>query len=128
MMFNEKEELYKENILDHYKHPHNFKELTTYTCSSKERNASCGDELQVFIELENGICSDVGFQGYGCAISQAAMSLLTDEIKGMTPDEIKELDQKSVLSLLGVQVVPARMKCALLSLKTIHKALDKKGE
>lgn len=123
-MFNEDEELYKENILDHYKHPHNFKVVDPCTHSAKKRNNSCGDELTVYITIENNICTDIGFQGHGCAISQAAMSMLSDTIIGKTKKEIEELQTEDVLTLLGVQVAHARMKCATISLQTIHKALE----
>lgn len=124
-MMNEEEELYKENILDHYKCPHNYKKLEKCTCSLRKKNSSCGDEITVYLTIKDGVCVDASFQGNGCAISQAATSMLTDSIKGKKVEEIKNITKEDVLSLLGVQVVPVRMKCALISLQTVQGALQK---
>lgn len=119
----EQEELYKENILDHYKYPHNKQKLEPYTCSHREFNPLCGDEITIFLSIQNKIVSDVSFQGNGCAISQAAASMLTDFIKGKTVEEIRRLGPWDVFNLLGIRISHTRSKCALLSLKTIQTAL-----
>ena len=117
---NEEEEIYKENIIDHYKNPHNKKELVNYTFKRRELNPLCGDEITIYLETEEDKIVDVSFQGNGCAISQASVSLLTDHIKGMTTKEIKLLTDKNIFSLLGIPISYTRLKCALLS----HKALE----
>ena len=116
----EEEELYKENILDHYKHPHNKQMVTNYTCTHKEFNPLCGDEITIFLSIKNDTISDVSFWGNGCAISQAATSMLTDFIKGKTIEKIKHLGPWDVFNLLGIRISHTRNKCALLCLKTIQ--------
>ena len=122
----EEEELYKENILDHYKHPRNKQKLEKYTCSHREFNPLCGDEITIFLCVKNNAVNDASFQGNGCAISQAAASMLTDFVKGKTVEEIKRLGPWDVFNLLGVRISHTRSKCALLCLKTIQAAVKEK--
>lgn len=110
-------DMYAEIILEHYKHPHNHGSLPEKNIEHRESNPLCGDVVTMYMLVENSKISDVKFVGRGCAISQAATSLLTDEIKGKTLDEIRQLDKDFVLDLLGVEISPARMKCAMLGLK-----------
>lgn len=119
----EEEELYKENILDHYKHPHNKQKLEKYTCSHREFNPLCGDEITIFVSVKKSVIDNISFQGNGCAISQASASMLTDSIKGKTVEEVKRLGPWDVFNLLGIRISHTRSKCALLSLKTIQTAL-----
>ena len=118
----ETEEIYKENIIDHYKHPHNKGEIE-HTHSHRELNTSCGDELTIYLNINNNTIENISFTGHGCAISQASVSMLTDKMKGMTIEEAKELQDKDILELLGIPISYVRMKCALLSLKTVRGAL-----
>ncbi len=121
------EELYRENILDHYKRPHNWSppepELEHADLEFHDLNPLCGDELTVRLAVgEEGRIDDVRFSGNGCAISLAAASMASDEIKGMTVEELLRLDRSFVLDLLGINISATRMKCALLSLKVIKGA------
>lgn len=120
------EELYKEFILDLYRHPLNKKKLADYDIEQKGVNASCGDEIHIYIKLDvNNKVKDVGFEGQGCAISQAAASLLTEEVKGKKVQEIMALTEKDITKLLNVEVMYTRKKCALLCLNALQEALKK---
>ena len=121
-------DLYAENILDHARHPHRKELLEQPTVERKEINASCGDALTLHLHFDRGKLTDVGWTGTGCAISQASMSLLAEELLEKTEDELDALGQGDVLALLGVDVGPRRLKCALLSLHTLKNALRKMRE
>ncbi|MBI4360491.1 SUF system NifU family Fe-S cluster assembly protein [Candidatus Micrarchaeota archaeon] len=118
-------EMYREQILEHYKHPHNKGRLSDADTSVKDANPLCADEIEVFLKISNNKIQDVKFDGIGCAISTAATSLLTDHVKGMSLDDVKKVSRDDVFKLLGVPVSPARTKCALLSLKAIKSATYK---
>jgi nitrogen fixation protein NifU and related proteins len=119
------DDLYRDEILEHYRQPHNFGSLDAPDASWEGSNPLCGDRITMMLGLdEDGIVRDVAFSGRGCAISQASASLLTDEIKGHSVEEIRALGSQDVLDLLGIEISPARLKCALLSLDTLQRALD----
>jgi nitrogen fixation NifU-like protein len=116
-------DLYAENILDHYRHPRQKELLTSLTVAHEERNLSCGDSLRVELHIGNGVITSIGWQGDGCAISQAGMSMLAEELMGKTTGDIEALTKNDILKMLGVEIGPRRLKCALLSLLTIKNAL-----
>lgn len=118
-------DLYREQILDHYRHPRYFQKVINTTVQGEGANPICGDELEIKLEVKNGRIVDASFSGQGCAISQAAASLLLQEIVGKSASQVKTLDNVDHLALLGIELSPSRMKCALLSLKTMQLALDK---
>ena len=115
--------LYREEILEHYKRPHNWGHLEEPDLSFKDSNPLCGDELTVEIRTtDDGRIEDLRFSGHGCAISQASASMTSDEIKGMSIDDLLKLDRQYVLDLLGINISATRMKCALLTLKVLKGA------
>jgi nitrogen fixation NifU-like protein len=117
------DELYRENILEHYKRPRNFGRPDSFDLDFEDTNPFCGDEQHVFIALDGDDRVDlVGFEGKGCAISTAATSMLSEELSGMTREELLALDKEFVLDLLGIEISATRMKCALLGLKVVKSA------
>ena len=122
-------DLYREEILDHYKNPRNFGHLSHATITDVADNVSCGDTISMeILLLEDGshtIVSDIKFSGVGCAISQAAASLLTEHVKGKALAEVKKITPEDVFTLLHVDLTPARVKCALLGYEALKKTLTK---
>ena len=117
------EELYREQILEHYKRPHNFGVVDEPDLEFEDNNPLCGDEQHVTIRLdEDDRVAEVKFEGQGCAISTAATSMLTDELVGLSRDELITLPKERVLELLGIDISATRMKCALLGLKVVKGA------
>lgn len=112
--------IYREQIIDLYENPLNYGELETFDFSYEEDNPLCGDEVRIDIKLDgSNRVAAVAWSGDGCAISQASASLLTEEVKGMTLDELRNFDKQTLLDLIGVPLSMARVKCALLSLKVL---------
>jgi nitrogen fixation NifU-like protein len=117
------DDLYRDEILEHYRNPHNFGILEQPTTAKEGANPLCGDRITLMLGItDEGRIEEVAFTGRGCAISQASASMLTDEIKGKSLDEIAHMGSKDVLDNLGIEISPARMKCAMLSLETLREA------
>jgi nitrogen fixation NifU-like protein len=115
--------LYRDFILDHYKNPRNFGTLEPHDLEHHDLNPLCGDELGVHVVVdEEGKIADLRFHGQGCAISQAAASITSDELIGMPVEEAAKLDADWVIEQLGIEISPTRRKCALLSLKVMRGA------
>lgn len=114
------DDLYRDEILEHYRNPHNFGTLEEPTTVKEGANPLCGDRITLMLGIDDsGNVSDVAFTGRGCAISQASASMLTDEIKGKSLSDIANMGRVDVLENLGIEISPARMKCAMLSLETL---------
>jgi nitrogen fixation protein NifU and related proteins len=117
------DDLYRENILDHYKRPRNFGRPDEFDLDFEDTNPFCGDEQHVFIALDdNRRVASVAFEGKGCAISTAATSMLTEELAGKSREELLRLPKDFVLDLLGIEISATRMKCAMLGLKVVKSA------
>jgi nitrogen fixation NifU-like protein len=115
--------LYRDYILEHYKNPRNFGTLEPHDREWHDHNPLCGDELGVHLVVdENGVITDLRFHGQGCAISQAAASISSEELIGMKVDDVAALDAEWVIDQLGIDISPTRRKCALLSLKVMRGA------
>ena len=116
-------DLYAEHILDHSKHPRLKRVLDDATVVHEEVNLSCGDMLSVQLKVEQDVITGIGWTGQGCAISQAAMSMLAETLKGKTVADVQKADAKQILSMLGVPIGARRLKCALLCLHTLKNTL-----
>ena len=117
------EGMYRENIIDHYKHPHNHGTVGNADIRQTENNPLCGDVVTVSLKLNDGKVKDIKFEGRGCAISQAATSMLTDDIKGKTLEEIKKISREDVVNMLGIEIGLVRTKCAVLGLVAIKEGI-----
>ncbi len=119
------DDLYREQLLEHSRHPHNAGTLDAPDISHEEYNPLCGDRVRIDLRIVDDIIADVRFVGRGCAISQASASLLTDAILGMPVEAAKRFSKDELLDLIGIPLDhnPARLKCALLSLKTLKAGL-----
>ncbi len=113
------DQFYREYILDHYKNPRNYGRIEHAHISHEENNPLCGDVVGMDFQLRDGFIEDVKFHGRGCAISQASASLLTERLKGISLEEARQIGKEDVLDELGIEISPARLKCALLPLKVL---------
>lgn len=115
--------LYHAMILDLYKHPLHKEPLADFDIHHTENNPVCGDTVEIFLKLKNKTIKNIGWQGDGCAISQAAASLIADHVKGKTQSEIATITKEDVLDMLGLKNLnPTRLRCALLALEALKKS------
>ena len=112
-------DIYREQILDHSRHPRNFGTLENADITYEDTNPLCGDRVRIDVKVANGKIADIKFSGRGCAISQAAASMLTEMMVGEPLEAVRELTAQELLDELGVPISPARVKCALLGLKVL---------
>lgn len=116
-------DIYKERILEHYKNPRNFGKLKNFDVKMKLSNPFCGDEIEVFLKFGKDRIERITFEGKGCVISLASASILTEELKGKSNEEVLLLDKNFMLKLLNISLSPTRLKCALLPLEAVQKAV-----
>jgi nitrogen fixation NifU-like protein len=121
------DDLYRDYILEHYRRPHNFGVIEDADATFEGSNPLCGDRITLMIGVTDGVVDRVGFTGRGCAISQASTSLLTDEIKGKPLADVAAIRADDLLDLLGIDISPARLKCAMLSHDSLQHVLTELG-
>lgn len=117
------DDLYQEHIIDHYRHPRNKRTIKNTTLGAKAMNPLCGDVVLLFVRLDGDVVAEAAFQGDGCAISQAATSMLTEHIHGKTVDDLKRLAPGDIYSMLRIPISPGRVNCALLPYKALEDGL-----
>lgn len=115
--------MYRQLILDHYKAPLNKGKLLSPDIFIEDSNPLCGDTICVSMNVKDNILKDILFEGKGCALSIATASILSEEIKGLSLDDIKKMSREDVFALLGIDVAPARVKCVMLALSSIKKGI-----
>ncbi|MBI4127953.1 MAG: iron-sulfur cluster assembly scaffold protein [Parcubacteria group bacterium] len=116
--------MYREHILSHYRNPHNFGTLVNADTRMKSENPLCGDRVEISLTLgHRKVIEDIRFMGEGCAISQAAASLLTDYVKGKSLRSVATIDEETMVDLLGIPLSATRMKCGMLALVTLKKGI-----
>lgn len=113
------EDLYRDQIIDHYQNPRNHGTLENPDISYEEDNPVCGDHIRIDLKLDDGKVAQARFEGHGCSISQASASMLTELIIGKSLDEVRQIGKEQILEMLGIPLGPVRLKCALLSLKVL---------
>lgn len=118
---------YRENLLDHYRNPRQHGRLDAPTVSREDLNPLCGDMIRIDLAIADGRVADARFDGHGCAVSQAAASMLLEEIVGKSVEEVAAFGRDDLLELLGVPLSPARLKCALLALGVLRAGLHEAG-
>ena len=118
-------DLYAENILDHFRTPRKKDRLSSPTITQNETNTSCGDSLTLDLSIEDGKITNIGWDGLGCAISQAGMSILTEELQDMSIEKAMNLSAEDMYDMLGVPIGARRIKCALLCVHALKNALHK---
>jgi nitrogen fixation NifU-like protein len=113
------DELFRENILEHYRHPRCHGTIEHPDITFEDANPLCGDRIRMDFRIKDGVLEQVRFSGVGCSISQASASMLCEEVEGRPLEEIRKLGRDDVLEMLGIELGPVRLKCALLALKTL---------
>ena len=123
------DDLYREVIIEHYKNPSHRGHLDPHDIQFADNNPLCGDHIEITLQTAaDGTVKDARFDGHGCAISQASADLLVESIIGKPLDEVKQLDKQYILDMLGIELGPVRLKCALLSLKVLKAGVYGLGE
>ncbi|MEI6687970.1 MAG: SUF system NifU family Fe-S cluster assembly protein [Thermoleophilia bacterium] len=119
------DELYRENLMDHYRHPRNHGTLEHPDCEAEGKNPLCGDEVEIDVQVADGRIAAIRFAGNGCAVSQAATSMLTELVEGLPVEEAAALPSQAIIDELGIPLSAMRVKCAVLGLGTLKVALHR---
>jgi len=119
------QDIYREEILDNYQHPKNKGKLAKASSTASVYNTLCGDFIKVELMVKDDVVKDIRFDGDGCAISQAAASMLTEKVKGMSVKKVASLKKDDVLKLLKISLSPTRLRCGLLALDAIQQAIKR---
>lgn len=117
------EDMYKEELLEHYRSPHNYGRIANADIRYRDFNPVCGDEIEIFMKVDGGKIANIKFEGKGCAISQAAASILTESIKGKKLQDAKRISNEQMLGMIPIKVSHLRIKCGLLALKAVQKGM-----
>jgi nitrogen fixation NifU-like protein len=117
------DELFRENILDHYRHPRHHGTLEKPDITYEDANPLCGDRLRMDFRVQDDRIAEVRFSGTGCSISQASASMLCEKLQGMSLEDAKKISREDMLEMLGIELGPVRLKCGLLALKTMKAGL-----
>jgi len=119
------DQMFRQIIIDHYKHPNNFGEIKNADATADRNNPMCGDQMKMMVKLDKGKkIKDIKFSGAGCSVSRAGGSMLTEFVKGKTVKQLEKYTDQQFIKDMGVPITPARKKCALLALDTLKQALD----
>jgi nitrogen fixation protein NifU and related proteins len=121
-------DIYREEFMEIYKNPMNEGELENPSIVEHGVNEACGDEMDLFLKIENGIVTDASFKAQSCSVGVVSSAILTDEIKGKKVSEVKAFSKEDLLKLIGVNLTTSRIKCATLPLETLHKSLENYGK
>lgn len=119
------DDLYRENLMDHYRHPRHHGALEGADAEADGQNPLCGDQVTVMVRIDDGTIGEMRFTGHGCAVSQAATSMLTELVQGMPVEEAAALPSQAILDELAIPLSPMRVKCAVLGLGTLKVALHR---
>lgn len=119
------DKIYQEELMDHYKFPRNRKKVIKPDFSADDGNITCGDKIHIEGKIKDNKITEIGFEGSGCVVSQAAASMLTENVLGRTVQDVLNLTKDDIIKLLGIELGPNRLKCALLSLQVLKKGLIK---
>lgn len=117
------EDLYREELMEHYHNPKNRGRIENADVKYYDHNPVCGDEVEIFLTIKDGVIQEAKFDGHGCAISQAAASILTENLKGKTTTEVLKLSNDDMLEMLPIEITNLRIKCALLTLMAVKKGI-----
>lgn len=121
-------DLYREEFMEIYKNPMNLGKLENPSIIQHGVNESCGDEMDLYLKIENGVITDAKFKATSCSVGVVSSAILTEEIIGKNLEEVKKLDKKKLLELIGVNLTTSRVKCATLPLETLMKGLEEYGK
>ena len=117
------DEMYRENMLDHHKNPRHQGKPSEYNFSYDDKNPLCGDQVEIFGLIKDGVLKDVGFEGKGCIICMSSTSILLEEVYGKSKEELDKFSKEDLFDLIGVSLTPSRVKCAMLPFVCLKKGL-----